>query len=183
MPERSVIEPRFAYRMMIWTYGMVDLFSKPGKQLDGFDIRPGHTVVDYGCGPGRYLKKASELVGGAGKVYAADIHPMALEYSNKRMRRFGLENVETVLVSNNSSTIPEHCADRIYALDMFHHVNEPGPFLEELHRIAKPSCKLFIEDGHQSRDKTEKKLSSCGSWKIAAKKEKWVQLEPFHDRS
>jgi ubiquinone/menaquinone biosynthesis C-methylase UbiE len=163
---------------MVWSYNLADLFSSPGKQLDKFNIRSGQTVVDYGCGPGRYLKKASELVGKDGKVYAADVHPLAMEYSKKRIEKDGLKNVETVLVKDNSSSIPDKSTDMIYAIDMFHHVDEPKGFLEELHRIAKPSCKLFIEDGHQSREKTIKMASVCHSWKVVSQQAKWVQFSP-----
>lgn len=178
MGHQSLIEPNFAYRMMVWSYNLADLFSSPGKKLDKFEIEPGQTVVDYGCGPGRYLKRASELVGERGKVYAADIHPLAMEYSNKRIERDGLKNVEIVLVKDNSSSIPEHCADLIYALDMFHHVDDPKGFLEELFRIAGSSCRLFIEDGHQSREKTIMMASACPSWKVADQKDKWVRFDP-----
>ncbi len=178
MRKRSVIEPRFAYRMMIWTLKIIDLFSTPGKRLEQFDIRPGHTVVDYGCGPGRYLEKASKLAGDKGKVYAADIHPMALEYSKRKIQELGSKNIEIFIIENNSSKIPDSCADRIYAIDMFHHVHDPEDFLKELHRIAKPSCKLFIEDGHQSKGTTIKKASRSRLWKVTGQKEKWVQFSP-----
>lgn len=176
MGHQSLIEPNFAYRMMVWGYRLEDLFSSPGKKLDQYNIEPGQTIVDYGCGPGRYLRRASELVGEKGKVYAVDVHPMAMEYSNKRISKFSLKNVQTVLVKGNTSTIPDHCADLIYAIEMFHHIEEPKEFLEELHRIAKPSCKLFIEDGHQSREKTIEMASSCPSWQVVDQKDKWVKF-------
>jgi len=39
----------------------------------------GMTVVDYGCGPGRYSIKFAEIVGNQGLVYAVDIHELAIE--------------------------------------------------------------------------------------------------------
>ncbi len=47
-------------------------------------IKPGTHVLDYGCGPGNYTIVAAELVGPSGKVYAVDIHPLAIrEVQNK----------------------------------------------------------------------------------------------------
>jgi ubiquinone/menaquinone biosynthesis C-methylase UbiE len=180
MGRQALIEPRFNYRIMVWMYNIADLFTTPGKQLDHFDIHPGHTVVDYGCGPGRYLKKASEMVGEKGRVYAADIHPMALEYARRRSTKNELQNIEFIKISDNSSRIPESSADRIYAIDMFHQVDEPEGFLRELHRIARSDCKLFIEDGHQPRKRTLRKASSSRFWKIVDQGDRWVQLSPLH---
>ena len=43
------------YRLMVFTMNVIDvLFSHIEKRVAGFGIRPGMTVVDYGCGPGLY---------------------------------------------------------------------------------------------------------------------------------
>jgi ubiquinone/menaquinone biosynthesis C-methylase UbiE len=55
-----------------------DLSLGPKKILRKIDnIRNGSSVLDYGCGPGNFTIAAAELVGDKGKVYAADIHPLA----------------------------------------------------------------------------------------------------------
>ena len=68
------------FRLMVLTMNVVDiLFSHIEKRVAGFGIRPGMTVVDYGCGPGRYTVHYSRLAGRQGKVYAVDIHAMAID--------------------------------------------------------------------------------------------------------
>ncbi|WP_394706677.1 methyltransferase domain-containing protein [uncultured Draconibacterium sp.] len=44
-------------------------------------------VVDYGCGPARYIKKASETTGPSGKVFAVDIHPTAVSNVNRKIEK------------------------------------------------------------------------------------------------
>lgn len=75
------------FKMMVWTFKIGDIFNPPGDILDEFNISEGDIVVDYGCGPGRYLKKASELVGDNGRVYAVDILEIALEYAEKEIKK------------------------------------------------------------------------------------------------
>jgi cyclopropane fatty-acyl-phospholipid synthase-like methyltransferase len=176
-----MIEPNIFFRFMVWGYALEDLFRKPGKQLESFDIKPGHTIVDYGCGPGRYLKRASEMVGGGGKVYAVDVHPMALVYSERRITKLGLTNVETALVKEGRTSIENSSVDRIFAIDMFHHVDEPKAFLEELSRIAGPDCKLFIYDTHQSEVKTRSLASTCDSWKARKEGKNLVEFDLVRD--
>jgi ubiquinone/menaquinone biosynthesis C-methylase UbiE len=36
------------------------------------------TVVDYGCGPGRYTIRFARLVGANGRVFEVDLRPLAM---------------------------------------------------------------------------------------------------------
>ena len=55
-------DPDVAFRMMTVTMRIFDLFGSPANLLNEFDIREGFTVVDYGCGPARYVRRAAGLV-------------------------------------------------------------------------------------------------------------------------
>src|SRR6056297_714934 len=117
--------PNLGFKMMVWTYNLIDLIHTPQKKMDRFEIQTGDVVVDYGCGPGRYVKKASQLVGQSGQVYAVDIHPLAIAYTSKLITKNNLQNVTPGLIENGIAPMEEHCADVVYALDMFHHVDNP----------------------------------------------------------
>ena len=171
-------ESSFGYKMMVWTYKLVDLFNSPDQKLDELDIRQGNVVVDYGCGPGRYLQKASDLVGKEGKVYAADIHIEALNYSQKIIKVNNLKNVEISLIQNDKSSIPDNEANLIYAIDMFHHVNQPQPFFKELYRIIKKDGQLYLEDGHQSRETSLNKIKQSNLWQVKSEDGNWITLTP-----
>ncbi|GAG09249.1 unnamed protein product, partial [marine sediment metagenome] len=71
--------PNIAFKVMSSCFKVRDLFGSPDKLLDQFEIRDGDIVVDYGCGPGRFVRRASSMAGQSGKVYAADIHELAIE--------------------------------------------------------------------------------------------------------
>lgn len=124
------------------------------------------TVVDYGCGPGRYTVRFSRLVGPLGKVYAVDIHPLAVAAVRREMEKRRLVNIEPLLAAGYSSPVPDHVADVTCALDMFFGVREPAIFLAELRRITKKDGILVIDDGHQPRETTKRKLLEGGHWVI-----------------
>jgi ubiquinone/menaquinone biosynthesis C-methylase UbiE len=160
---------RLTYRLMVLEYAVQDfLVRAPERVLDGFGIASGATIVDYGCGPGRYLEKASRLVGPSGRVYAADINPVGLDVAGARVARLGLANVAVVPIRDGRCAIPDRCADLAYALDMFHAVRDPASFLAEIRRFTKPGGTLILEDGHQPRDVTRRKLLAAGGWNIAS---------------
>ena len=100
-------------------------------QAKVFGIQPDMTVVDYGCGPGRYTVEFARLVGDGGKVYAVDLVEMALHDTEKRLEENGLSNVELKLALGYDTGIPAEAADMTCAIDMFHHV-DPLPFLKEV---------------------------------------------------
>lgn len=158
---------RLSYHLMVALYAVQDfLTGDPGRALDGFGITPGSTVVDYGCGPGRYLATASRLAGPSGRVYAADISGVALRYAGARVHRHGLGNVTLLAIRDGRCAIPDASVDIVYALDMFHAVHDPKGFLAEIHRFTRPGGALILEDGHQARKITRGKVLDAGGWRI-----------------
>lgn len=167
-----------SFRAMASWFRLADFFFPRRDRLRGFGIRLGQTVVDYGCGPGRYVAEASRLVGPAGAVYAVDVHELAIAGVRRKIAQHGLPNVIAVLAEGYASGLPDHCADVVYALDMFHGVSDPAALLAELHRIAKPNGTLFLEDGHQPRERTKEKLVRSGLWRIEAEERSHVRCVP-----
>ena len=49
---------------------------------------------------------------------------------------------------------------------MFFVIKKPSEFLGELRRIAMSDGILVIDDGHQSREETKKKILESGHWTI-----------------
>lgn len=156
-----------SFKMMTLIFKLVDLiFPHINRRLRKFNIKEGMTVVDYGCGPGRYSTRIARLVGPRGKVYAVDIHELAIEAVKRKIKRQGFNNIEPVLAKNYNSTLPENVADVVCAIDMFFVIKKPAEFLAELKRIMKKEGILIIDDGHQSRDKTKAKILDSRLWSI-----------------
>lgn len=171
--------PAVAFCMMDFIMKVHDLFKKPQGLLDEFGIKAGSTVVDYGCGPARFIAKAAALVGPKGRVYAADVHELAIAAVNKAIAKYGLKNVEPVLIEGYDSGIPDGAADLVYALDMFHMIADPDGLLGELNRITKADGFLFIDDGHKPRKETREKIAASGRWELALEKERYLKYRPI----
>ena len=165
------------YNLMILHYKIHDAFIKPGSQLKQYGIKPGFTVVDYGCGPGRYIETAASLVGESGLVYAADISDIATKHVKDRIISGNLHNVIPVLLETEENIIPSGCADVVYALDMFHRVNDPVLFLKGIREIIKKGCMLYLEDGHQTRETTLNKVKNSDLWSIQTQTARYVVLK------
>ncbi len=151
--------PNIAFHIMTAIMRLMDVFGKHAdKNFSRLDLRAGQTVIDYGCGPARYIESASRAVGKSGKVIAVDIHPLAIKKVKEKIEKHELGNVEAVLADGYNTSIPSEAADVVYALDMFHMIKEPKAFLSELSRLVKSDGTVIIEDGHQSRSETVQKI-------------------------
>jgi ubiquinone/menaquinone biosynthesis C-methylase UbiE len=152
--------PNIAFRAMSLIFVIRDQCTTFWSVLDRFGIEKGQTVVDYGCGTGSYLRRASELVGTQGRVLAVDIHELAIKAVLKRLDKQRLSNVTALLAGANQCSLPDETAEVIYALDMFHLIRYPEAFLRELNRICKEKGTLYIDNGHQSREEARAKVIS-----------------------
>lgn len=69
------------FKLMYFILIFRDLFLGPKKILRKVDnIRNGSSGLDYGCGSGSFTIASAELVDDKGKVYAADIQPLAIQH-------------------------------------------------------------------------------------------------------
>lgn len=167
-----------AFKMMTLAFKIADFFSPRTGKLGDFGIKEGFTVIDYGCGPGRYIPEASNLAGSSGKVYAVDIHELAVNSVRELIKKRKLQNVETIHISGYRTPLPDNTAHIIYALDMFHGINQPDQLQKEWRRLLKSDGQLILEDGHQPRKRTKKKIADAGFFIIQTEKKEHLICKP-----
>ena len=120
------------------------------KRIRQFGFEKGMIVIDYGCGPGRYTTKLAEFVGNKGKVYALDIHKLAINTVRKKIEKYNLKNIEPILIDGYNSTLPNDTADVVCAIDMFPGIKKPTDLLKEIRRITKKDGILIIDGWHET---------------------------------
>ena len=150
MPENKKLEPMSAanFRGMVGWYKFKDLVKNLGKRIEKIPLKEGMTVVDYGCGPGRYTVPVVKLVGPKGKVFAIDIHPLAISIVRNKVASEALTNVEAILVDSYDTGIKEASVDLVLLTDTFHDISDQGALFQELHRILKQDGLIFMDPGH-----------------------------------
>lgn len=167
------------FKLMTLIFHVIDfIYPYIDKRVKKFGVEPGMTVVDYGCGPGRYTIRFAKMVGEQGKVFAIDIHELAVKAVKKKIDKYGLQNVTAVLADGYDSTLPDEIADVVCAIDMFHIIKDPAEFLAELKRITKKDGLLIIDDGHQSRSATKGTIMESGHWDILAETRDHLKCKP-----
>lgn len=130
-------------------------FRKPELFVQEIGVTEGDRVLDYGCGIGSYSIPLAKVVGNSGRIYALDIHPMAIERVRKRAEKEGLTNIETIQ-SDLATGIPDVHLDYALLIDVWTWVQEKRELLKEMHRTMKSNAKLIILIDHASPDDAKK---------------------------
>lgn len=163
---KPVRMPDFAYRVYMWFCRVTDLVHTARRRFQEIPVKEGMTVVDYGCRPGRYAVPAAEAVGPEGKVFAVDVHPLAVEATEKKARRESLTNLETVLVDGYDTGIESSSADLVMLLDALHMVGDRDAVLREVHRILKKDGVLFMDPGHMKLETAKEIVEGTGLFAV-----------------
>jgi len=153
------------FKTMCLTYKIRDLFLPRKNILKEVDIQPGSHVLDYGCGPGSYTVVASRLVGEKGKVYALDIHPLAIQKIKGVASKKRLKNIETIQ-SDCATEMENETIDVAFLYDILHDLSEPDQVLEELHRVLKPGGTLSVNDHHLKENQIISQVTRKGLFKL-----------------
>lgn len=157
--------PNIYFRFMSFGYRWRDRYHDPKKKLEKLGIREGQTVLDFGCGPGSYTIPAAQIVGEKGKVYALDIHPLAIESVSKRVEKERLGNIETIL-SDRDTGLPDESVDVVLLYDTIHHIRDKRALLKELHRVLKRDGFLSVSDHRLKGDKTLEVVEGNGLFSL-----------------
>ena len=156
------------FRFMSFGYKFRDFFLPRKKILNEVGIKEGFHILDYGCGPGGYVAAASKLVGKSGKVYALDIHILAIQKVKDIVSKYDLQNVETIR-SDCKTGLPDNSIDVALLYDTFHDLSEPNRVLKELHRVLKPKGILSFSDHHLKENEIVSKLPGEGLFRLLSK--------------
>jgi ubiquinone/menaquinone biosynthesis C-methylase UbiE len=108
-------------------------------------IQAGMSVLDFGCGPGRYSLPAARIVGSMGMVYALDLHPLAVKMVERTAEKARLSNICTIR-SDCGTGLPKGSIDSVLLYDALHDVEDKEAVLKELHRVLKHQGTLCYKD-------------------------------------
>ena len=148
-----------------------DIIRPRRNVLKEVGIEPEFKVLDFGCGPGSYIPPLEKLVGPAGKIFALDIHPLALEDVKALAARKGYENIETVL-SDGPTGLPDGSVDVVLLYDVFHHLKNPDDILKEFHRVLKDGGTLGMSDHHLKEEDMISGITGSGHFRLLPKGKK-----------
>lgn len=131
-------------------------------------LKEGFQVLDYACGPGRYMLAVLKAIGPNGKLYALDAASAALEIVKKTAKSNNLSNVETI-ESSCKTGLPSGILDAVLLYDAFHCFKDQKAILSELRRVLKPNGILSFNDVHMKENDIVSSVTSDCLFKLKRK--------------
>lgn len=100
-------------------------------------LKPHHTILDVGCGPGTITADLAQLVPD-GKVTGVDAVESVLETARGHVEGRGIRNCVFEAVDANSLPYADASFDVVFCHQVLQHVNDQVGILKEMLRVAKP---------------------------------------------
>lgn len=145
-----------------------DIIRPRDEILKEVGIKQGLTVLDFGCGPGSYIAYTSKSVGSEGKVFALDIHPLAVKKVKETALKLGLSNVETIY-SDCKTGLKNSEVDIVLLYDIFHMLSDKRSVLSEIHRVLKDNGILSFSDHHMKEKNILLAMEEIGLFELRTK--------------
>ena len=158
-------EPRLAFAIMsaIHDNPLRRWLSNPLKWLQAAGLKPGHTALEVGCGPGFFTIPAAKLVGDQGRVVALDIHPLAVRRVRQKARRAGLANVLPIHAEASSTGLRDGVVHVAFLFGIVHRADSYlGEVIREMWRVLRGGGVLAVELHGPVRAKVVKMIEGQG---------------------
>ncbi|WP_377270495.1 methyltransferase domain-containing protein [Peterkaempfera sp. SMS 1(5)a] len=113
-----------------------------GRMLAELGVRPGHTVLDLGCGPGADLGALAEAATVTGRVIGVDHDQAAVDAA--RERTAGRHTVTVRLGDIHELPLADGTAERARTDRVLQHAADPARVLREVRRVLRPGGRLVM---------------------------------------
>lgn len=140
---------RLGLQHRLWSASAHALWERAG-------IRPGHHVMDVGCGPGYAALDLAMIVGptvgtaAPGRVTALDESDRFLRYLSQTARARGLNNIDVLLADaqqlEGTEQIASRSVDFAYARWVFCFLKDPEGLMRGLARVVRPGGAVLVQD-------------------------------------
>jgi 2-polyprenyl-3-methyl-5-hydroxy-6-metoxy-1,4-benzoquinol methylase len=112
-----------------------------GELLQGFPILATDKVLDIGCGSGGYTLFAGRQ---GAEIYVADLEADNVNTAVERLKQTGARAVHPLVTDANPIPLSDAQMDKVIAMEVLEHVEQPSAFLAELVRVGKPGALYLI---------------------------------------
>lgn len=116
-----------------------EVFLKPARIIEILKIKPGMNILDIGAGTGFFTFHFADTLKGTGRVYATDIDPGMVDYTENKTEENKYKNVFPVCVKPQTIDpfYKQHSFDIIFMSEAYQNLRHPEDYFREL----KPSLR------------------------------------------
>jgi ubiquinone/menaquinone biosynthesis C-methylase UbiE len=124
-----------------------DRSQKPAEVVEALALKPGLAVADLGSGSGYFTRRFIEAVTETGKVYAIDVEPEMLKYTEDSIVHMHRSyTAEFILARPDNPKLPYESIDLLFVCNTYHHLEERTKYFSDTRSSLKPGGRLAIID-------------------------------------
>ncbi|MEK0435662.1 MAG: hypothetical protein RL369_1711, partial [Pseudomonadota bacterium] len=110
--------------------------------IDLLQLKPGMKIGDIGAGTGRLSVMLAKRVQPGGQVWSVDVQPEMVRYLQTRASKLGKDQLIVGLSSASNPNLPEATLDLAIMVDVYHELEYPREFLQNLMKSVKPGGQI-----------------------------------------
>lgn len=133
--------------------------EETGELLEGFTISPEDHVLDVGCGEGVFIAFCARR--GAEVTYA-DIDAVQVDAVSARLQGSNARAAHPIVSDASPLPLPDAYADKVIAMEVMEHVDNPPAFLKELVRVGKPGALYLLSVPDMVSERVQQHLAPPG---------------------
>jgi ubiquinone/menaquinone biosynthesis C-methylase UbiE len=115
--------------------------------LTAADISDGHTIVDYGCGPGGLAIELVRRAGSSGHVHGVDLNETFVAQAREALDKAGFADNSTIHhISDDRIPLDAASIDRLVCKNVLEYVTDYSAVITEFYRVIKPGGIAHIID-------------------------------------
>ena len=128
-------------------------WQPPEMIMDSVGVQSGMIIGEPGAGRGYLTFPLADKVGEKGKIYANDISRQSLDVIEKRAKREGVKNIEIIMGEIEDPLFPEKNLDMIIMVYVFHMLDKPLKFMENIKKYMRSDTPLVIIERDTNRER------------------------------
>lgn len=116
------------------------------KMMETLGVYSGNTVVDFGCGVGRYTIPLSQTVGDNGVIIAFERNGDEIETLKQRISSYPTRAAITPIQSDETNLveIQDQTLDAVFAFDVLQFIDDWSPFFYAVRRALRGSGRFHV---------------------------------------
>ncbi len=143
---RAILPCPAEFRWLVEIENPLARATRSAAILARLNPRPGQTILDLGCGPGRVTLPLATALRPTGTVLAVDVQTAMLDHVQAKVAAHGLPNVRLLPLDPHTLQLDVAAVDAVVMVMMLGEVPDPHRLLTFVHDWLQPQGRLLIAE-------------------------------------
>ena len=127
-----------------------------GELFRGFAVGPSDSVLDVGCGDGTFVRFCAES---GAEVFFADVDAEKIAGVEHSLQGSPARALHALVTDANPLPLPDARVNKVIAMEVLEHVEDPVQFVRELVRVGRPGAQYLITVPDPLGENVQKELA------------------------